>query len=291
MFRKMTTALAALAVCTQDGPDENDSPDLFAVPQTLTEAAAVLAALEHVAALPENRAPVQQGSRTFETNGAVIVYHDRDRQTQRESSGGWTSYAPTTLSFYADIEAGARRLDWTTVLEDPRQCTDSTPESLPFLGVGGPTCVLGGDPDELLLEWRRGSEIARGYEVLVTAHRNRTVPFDRHVHAEVSQAMTIGEYTVRSLDGGVKTIKPDVAVGRFSDVAADGRRASVAVVDETTYWNEYNRRATAAAGPGVLGWVRYVVRVDLDGTVSHTALLTSVPGIQHVAPLARSPSH
>lgn len=268
------TALAAiltLAGCTEAAPEESDSVDLLAVRQALTEAAAVLAALEHVSALPENTAPVQQGSRTFETSGAVIVYHDREWQAERD-----TPKSSTPTSLYSDVEAGVRSKSWTLATGDPRECTDLDDRSN-WDFRGDPTCVLAGDSNALLLEWERGESVEHGYQVRIVAHRNRAVPYDPEALAEINEAMAIeGSWRAQELT--------EAQTG----VAADGR-PSVAVVDETTYWSEYDRVVTAVeAGPGVLGWVRYVVHVDPHGAVSHLAVATSRPGLRHIAPLAWS---
>lgn len=160
-MKRLRVALAVLPPFTLTaacGPDTPDAARADEFAEAGPEAVAIGTALDRVVTLSENRDPVQQGGRTFELSGHVLV----------RASG---IPAPGLRSL-------VRERGWSFVEgeADPRICDRTMPD-----GDGWPHCVLGGgDPEALYLDVRSVTGMsAGGFEVAVRAYRNVSVPHDR----------------------------------------------------------------------------------------------------------------
>lgn len=208
--------------------------------------AAVLAALDYVVDL-EQRTTVHQGDRAFRVNeGVTVLFNDR-RRTPRWSSA---------------VADSVRARGWTVVptLEDARICGDGSNY------WGEPECRLRREPDGLLL-WVASvrftpspladyppPEGTGGILVALASHRNRVVPFDEDLYEAVDAVLPFDENLYDTIPGLLPGVLPPIYLGRSDDVKA-----------------EYDRRAGASGGPGVLDRLDYSVRVVPGGLVTHSA--------------------
>ena len=228
-MKKAIIALAAvslgmLPVTISACADAAESPGTPVAPDEAPSvsplAAALGAALDHVAGLPESRDPVHYGSRTFEISGEVLVKVDAG---------------------VADAEIVIEDRGWALVTRSPRTCGDTW--DLADSG-GYPYCWLHDAPDALYLRVSSARSLdGGGFEVVVHPYRNVRLPEDYDLSMGLIQTgefnSPTGRFEDHDFDGhAAELVRLVSATSSHPGVLSDGGMLRVRVAPDGTASHE-----------------------------------------------------